>query len=111
MSKEVNVIFDSVDHSDALEKRIRTRVQKLQNHHSQILACNVRVSAVEKRHCKGKAYAVNIDIKVPRKQIVVSHEPGDSSHHDDPYVAVRDAFDVAQRQLEEHGRKQRQSKR
>jgi ribosome-associated translation inhibitor RaiA len=111
MSKEVNVIFDSVDHSDALEKRIRTRVQKLQNHHAQILACNVRVSAVDRQHSKGMTYAVNIDIKVPRKQIVVSHEPGDRGHHDDPYVAVRDAFNVAQRQLEEHGRKLRQTKR
>jgi ribosome-associated translation inhibitor RaiA len=40
---------------------------------------------------------------VPGKGLVVSRDPGDA--HDDVYVAIRDAFDAAGRQLAEHERK------
>jgi ribosome-associated translation inhibitor RaiA len=42
---------------------------------------------------------------VPGKELVVSRDPGDVHAHKDVYVAIRDAFDAAERQLAEHGRK------
>jgi ribosome-associated translation inhibitor RaiA len=44
---------------------------------------------------------VRIDLKVPGKEIVVNRD-----HDEDIYVALRDAFDVARRQLEDHARRQ-----
>ena len=35
----------------------------------------------------------------------MNHEPGDQNAHEDIYVAIRDAFDVAKRQLRNAGRK------
>jgi len=45
---------------------------------------------------------VRIDIKVPGSEIVVNRDK-----HEDIYVALRDAFDAAKRQVEEFGRRQR----
>src|SRR4030067_658036 len=41
---------------------------------------------------------------VPGSELVVKREP-----HEDLYVAIRDAFDAARRQLEEHVRRQREA--
>jgi cold shock CspA family protein len=45
---------------------------------------------------------VSIDLRVPGKEIVANRD-----HHEDVYVALRDAFDAAKRQLEETVRLQR----
>lgn len=111
MTDHLNIIFDSVDRSDALEDRIRKRAEKLQRHYSDILSCEVRVAAVDRRHHQGGAYRVNINVHIPNRQFVVSHDPGDQDQHDDPYVAVRDAFDAIQRQMEDFTTKRRQTQR
>ena len=43
---------------------------------------------------------MRIDIGVPGNEIVVNH-----NHDEDVYVAMRDAFDAAKRQLEDYARK------
>lgn len=50
---------------------------------------------------------MRIDLGVPNKQIVISRDHHDRQSHEDLYVALRDAFDVAKRQLEEYVRIQR----
>jgi ribosome-associated translation inhibitor RaiA len=42
---------------------------------------------------------VRVDLRVPGREIVASRE-----HHEDVYVALRDAFESAHRQLEDTGR-------
>ena len=52
---------------------------------------------------KGEAgFNVRVDIGVPGSEIVVNRD-----QHEDVYVALRDAFDAARRQLEDHGRRLR----
>jgi ribosome-associated translation inhibitor RaiA len=46
---------------------------------------------------------VRLDIKVSGSEIAINHD-----HSEDPYVAVREAFDAARRQLDEHARRVRQ---
>jgi cold shock CspA family protein len=48
---------------------------------------------------------VRIEIGVPGKDLIVSRHPKDKHAHEDIYVAIRDAFDAARRQLEDHVRK------
>ena len=52
-------------------------------------------------------YAVRIDISVPRKEIVVTREPGRDEKHEDVYVAISDAFKTARRRLTDHAQKLR----
>jgi len=47
-------------------------------------------------------------LKVPDEEIVVSREHDLHHSHADPYVAIRDAFDAARRQLEDYARRRRQ---
>jgi ribosome-associated translation inhibitor RaiA len=42
---------------------------------------------------------VRIDVTVPGREIVINHD-----HDEDVYVALRDAFDAARRQLEDYAR-------
>ena len=50
----------------------------------------------------GRAFNVRLDITVPGKELVVNREADE-----DVYVALRDAFNAARRQLEDYGRRQR----
>jgi ribosome-associated translation inhibitor RaiA len=48
---------------------------------------------------------VRIDIHVPGEELVVTRDGSKNPAHTDVYVAIRDAFDAAARQLDDHGRK------
>ncbi|MGB1548585.1 MAG: HPF/RaiA family ribosome-associated protein, partial [Alphaproteobacteria bacterium] len=45
----------------------------------------------------------------PGKELVVTHSGPKDHAHEDVYVAIRDAFGAAARQLEDHARKLRES--
>ena len=50
---------------------------------------------------------MTIDIRTPAGEIVVSQNPNEHQAHEDIYVAIRDAFKAARRQLQDQLRKQR----
>ena len=88
-----------VPHSDAVEAHIRQKVEKLEEFSGHIISCRVVVEMPHKHSHQGRQFNVRIDIGVPGREIVVNRD-----HHEDVYVALRDAFDAAKRQLEEHVR-------
>ena len=88
--------------SQAVEAKIKQRAAKLKRFFENILSCKVTIEAPHKHHNKGSIFQVNIDVTVPGKEIVVSREPGLNHAHEDIYVAVRDAFAAARRQLEDY---------
>jgi hypothetical protein len=45
---------------------------------------------------------VRIEISVPGEHLVVGRSPDAHIAHEDPYVAARDAFRAAHRQLEDY---------
>jgi ribosomal subunit interface protein len=98
----LQITIRDVDHSEALETRIRDKAQKLEEFFKHIMSCRVVVEAPHKHHHQGKQFNVRIDIGVPGSEIVVNRD-----HHEDVYVALRDAFDAAKRQLEDYARKMR----
>lgn len=93
--------------SEAIEAHIREKASKLDLFHDRITGCRVVVEAPHRRHHKGKLYHIRIDITVPRSQLVVNREPSKRAGHEDAYVAIRDAFDAAQRKLQDYARRQR----
>ena len=94
MKQPLEITFRDVPHSDALEADIRDKAGKLDQFYDRIMACRVMVEAPHSHHHKGNLYHVRIDLTVPDGELVVSRAPKEHHAHEDPYVAVRDAFDA-----------------
>lgn len=107
MDSPLQVSFHGVPHSDALEARIHKEVAKLERHHKHIVGCRVTVEAPHKRHAQGNLFAIHIVIDVPGRTLVVKRSPDGHKAHEDPYVAARDAFREAARQLQDNSQKVR----
>ena len=60
-------------------------------------------------HHKGKVYSVAVELHTSGKEIVVKQGQHDKPEHEDIYVAVRDAFNAAERQLKSVDKKHRAS--
>ena len=99
------ISFQNVEHSDAVERAVQARIEELERFFQRIVACRVVVDAPHKNKRKGQIYEIRIDLSVPGKDIAVTREAGEDHAHEDIYVAIRDAFDAAQRLLEDYVRK------
>jgi ribosomal subunit interface protein len=107
MQVPLEITFRGVPHSDAVETRIREKAAKLEQFCDHIISCRVAVEAEHHHQHQGNLYKVRIDLSVPHKHLVVSRDHHDRQAYEDVYVALRDAFDAAKRQLEEYVRIQR----
>ena len=90
-----------------MEDAIRERAHRLERFADHILNCRVTVVAPHKHHKKGHLYHALVDIRVPGGEIVASRQSDKHHAHEDVYVAVRDAFAAARRQLQDYVRVQR----
>lgn len=102
MQIPLQITIRDVEHSEALETHIREKAKKLDEFFNHIMSCRVVVEVPHKHHHQGMQYNVRIDIGVAGGEIAVNRD-----HAEDVYVALRDAFDVAKRQLEDYARKLR----
>jgi hypothetical protein len=120
------VTFRGLAHSNVLEADIRHRVAWLEQFYAGIGRCRVLVEVPHRHRHSDRHFHVRIDITVPgRDPIVVSRKPSlhaglkdvedaaahkcaeiDSVHRH-VLVAIREAFDVARRLLEDAAREQR----
>jgi len=107
MQIPLQITFRGIPHSDAVEARIHEKVSKLERFHSHIMGCRVAVESEHHRHHQGNQYHIRIDITTPHKELVISREHHDKKAYEDIYVAIRDAFNAAARQLEDYARVQR----
>lgn len=107
MKVPLQVTFHGTDPSPAVEDRVRERATKLERLCSHIIGCRVVIEAPHRHHQHGQIFHVRIDITIPQHEIVVSREPSQNHAHADVYVAIRDAFDAAERRLEDYVRQQR----
>jgi hypothetical protein len=91
------------------------------------MGCQVLVELAQRHHERGNHYHVRIDLKVPGDELVVVHDASlhaaekdlqatETAQRAEPRperkhaaVAVREAFDIARRQLQDYGRRQRGS--
>ena len=100
MQIPLQITIRGIEHSEALETHIRDKVNKLEEFFDHITSCRVVVELPHKHHQQGKQFNVRLDIGVPGSEIVVNRD-----HAEDVYVALRDGFDAAKRQIEEYARK------
>lgn len=103
MAVPLEMVFrDIAPYEAAVSEEIKARAEKLDRFYAQILKCRVVVEAPHKHRRGGKLYQVSIDITVPNRKIIVDRGRRRRESHRDIFVAVGDAFDAAERQLEEH---------
>jgi len=100
MKTPLQITFRDIEHSDAIEAHIRDKAEKLETFFEPIMSCRVVVEMPHQHKHQGKSFNVRIDIGVPGNEIVVNRD-----HHEDVYVALRDGFDAARRQLQDYARR------
>jgi cold shock CspA family protein/ribosome-associated translation inhibitor RaiA len=104
MQLPLQITFRHMEPSPALEARIRELAARLDKFSAGIMHCHVVVEAPSKHQHQGGLYEVRIDLTVPEKEIVISRAHPIRHSHEDAYVALRDAFRAARRQLEDYER-------
>jgi len=102
MQVPLQVTFRQIQQSAPLEAAIRESAARLDVVGADITSCRVVVEERARHRSNGREFNVRVDLRVPGRELVVNR-----AHHEDAYVAVRDAFDDARRQLEEALRIQR----
>jgi len=101
MQIPVEITFKEIERSPAVEARIRELAAKLEHVYDRVVRCDVMVETPHRHHHKGRQFHVRVRLTVPGGEIVASHDPGPDGAHEDVYVALRDTFNAAKRQLED----------
>ena len=96
MSTEI--VFRGMATSPTVEATARRWSARLDRAFDHIVRCSVVIELPHRHQRHGHAFHVRIELAVPERVIVVSHESPDV------YVAVVDAFHAARRQLHDHAR-------
>jgi ribosome-associated translation inhibitor RaiA len=93
------ITFHHADRSAALEERARELAARLNRFHDRITGCRILIEGPSLHHAHGGAFNVSFDVTFPGGAIHASSAQVSAAEHADPYVALRDAFDNAKRQL------------
>lgn len=107
MDVEPEIAFHDMEADEKLERLLRDRIARIDKLHPHLTSCRVVVEAPHRSQRTGNRYHVRIFLGLPQGDLVVSRDPGDNAAHEHVQVAVRDAFDRAERRLKEHARKMR----
>lgn len=108
METEPQIVFEGFSSSDAVKARIHGEIAKLERFFGRITACRVVVGKPQNRHRQGDLYSAAVHLTLPSgKEIIASRNPPSDHAHEDLYVALRDAFKAARRQLQDEARKLR----
>lgn len=111
MQQPLEITFRGMEPSGFIERRIRSKMAELERYYQGIISCRATVEPGHQRRRKGNLYSVRLDILVPDKEIVAGRERRFDHSHEDVYVAIRDTFNAAARQLEDYARRRRRRER
>jgi cold shock CspA family protein len=103
----LQVIFRDVPSSQAVEQLIGTLAQRLEHYCARINGCRVTIAEPHRHRRRGRLFSIRIDLTVPGEEIVINREHRLHEAHRDVSVAVREAFHVARRRLEDYLRRVR----
>ncbi|OGO91399.1 MAG: 30S ribosomal protein S30 [Coxiella sp. RIFCSPHIGHO2_12_FULL_42_15] len=96
MQVPLQITMRNVDHSAAVEERIREKANKLNQYSEHIISCEVVVEQEQGHRNTGSIFNVRLHVVMPRKDLVVNRNKLENL-----YMAVRDAFDNMARKVEE----------
>ncbi len=95
MKSSADVVYRDIDSSPALTSIIEKRLEKLSRFSDSLISTRVVLDSPHNHKHKGKLYRASIELAVKGSPMTVTHD--DTSVH----VAVRDAFQAAERKLKE----------
>jgi ribosomal subunit interface protein len=97
MQVPLQITLRGIAGSDALEAHIRRDLTRLEKFHPRLASCRVAVDESARHQQRGREFRVRIDLRIPGRDDIIATR----SHNGDVYVALRDAFDAARRQLQD----------
>jgi ribosomal subunit interface protein len=100
MSIPLNITLRDMESTHSIEQHVRHWTDKLERVYSRIERCDVAIDRPHQSHHHGQQFRVRITVAIPGPDVVVSRDPAHDAAHEDVYVAIRDAFRAARRQLE-----------
>lgn len=101
----LQIAFRDIDPSEAVEARIRSKVDELERLFHHIINCRVVIEQRYSSQHKGKTYNARIYIGVPGQEIVVTNDHPKDQGHENVYDAIGDAFQAAERRLKTYAAK------
>jgi len=75
MNLPVQMTFRNMDASAAVAARVQEEADKLERYFDRITSCRVIVEAPLRHHRRGDPFHIRIELGVPGKELVVTHEP------------------------------------
>ena len=107
MQVEPRITFRDMEPSPAIEAKVQERIERLEKRYGRLTTCQVVIESPHRHQQHGRIHHVRVQLSVPGGDIVVGRDPSENHAHEDVYVAIRDAFDAAERRLEDHARRSR----
>jgi cold shock CspA family protein/ribosome-associated translation inhibitor RaiA len=102
MQVPLEITFQNSERSEEIRSEIERQARRLEKFHDRITSCRVTVTAPALRHRQGNLFSIHVRIAMPQhKDIIVTKTHGDVPEHEHISVAIKDAFAVAQRQIED----------
>ena len=107
MQAPLQITFRHMEASAAVEARVRKQVARLERFFERITGGQVVIEAPAAHRRKGAPFLVRIELTLPGGDIHINSERSEHAAHTDVYVALRDAFAVARRLLQDKARELR----
>jgi putative sigma-54 modulation protein len=102
MLAPLEISFKGLESSRSVENKIAERASRLEKHFDRITHMRVVVAAPNKLAHKGQHYQVKLEISVPGSApVIISEDPAGNNPHTDLLIAIRDAFETAERKLDQ----------
>jgi putative sigma-54 modulation protein len=114
MQVPLQIAFHGVDTSNAVETRIREKVEKLEHFFDRITGCRVVVERLHRARTtlitKDQPFHVSVVLEVPGSELVAGRGPKDpvvQKDHQDINAAIHDAFAAIERRLKDYAKRRR----
>jgi hypothetical protein len=101
ISLPVTVVFRDMEASPTVHALALKQAAKLGRKFSRLQSCRVTVEAPHHLHRKVKEFRIVIELKLPGAEIAARYASGDTPQSGDVAAALREAFAIAQRQLQD----------
>ncbi|HET9470848.1 MAG TPA: HPF/RaiA family ribosome-associated protein [Usitatibacter sp.] len=94
--RTIQITLHNIRRSPALSARIRDLGERLENHWSEMIHCRVAVAQERGPGAGSRLFTVTVNVRLPGRDLVAS-----AQNREDVYAALREAFDVMRRDLNE----------
>ena len=105
MQTPIEIEYQDMDASPAIEQQVADHVKKLETRYGRITAGRIVIKGPGQRHQTGGLYEINIRLALPDgREVNVGRTPKADERHSDLAFAINDAFKRARRRLQDNAR-------